>query len=104
LGAGRECLQFDQPKVHQLGATLGQHHVTGFQVAVDNAAAVPRIQRVGNIDCDAQSFVRRERFTFEASRQGLTLQILHYQEIHAILSTHVMKNTDVGGVADRIWP
>jgi hypothetical protein len=31
------ALQLDQPKVEELRAGLGQHHVAGFQIAVDRA-------------------------------------------------------------------
>src|SRR5208283_3654670 len=76
-----ERLQLGEAKIHQLGSALGQHDVAGLEIAMNDAAAVSFVERVGNFDSDAHGFVRSQRLAREPRGQGLALQILHDQEV-----------------------
>ncbi len=50
-----------QAEVEQLDARLRQHHVAGLQVAVDDAAPVRLVQRVGDLGADPKRLLERQR-------------------------------------------
>jgi hypothetical protein len=43
-------LRIGEPKVQQLRAGLGQHDVRGLEIAMDDAGAVRRVERFGDLD------------------------------------------------------
>jgi hypothetical protein len=92
------------PKIHQLGSALGQHHVAGLQVTVHDAAAVRLVERVGDFDSNAQSLVWRQRLARQARGQGFAFQVLHHQEVHAVLAADIVENADVGVLQARDGP
>jgi hypothetical protein len=48
-----------QSEVEQLGAGLGQHHVTWLEVAMDDAGAVRAVECVGDVAADLQQLGQR---------------------------------------------
>ena len=96
-GCRRFCLllQFREAEVEQLGATLGQHDVAGFQIAMRDALAVRLLQGVGDRNRHLQPFVERQRPTREPRRQRVAFQILHDQEVGLAFPSDVKERADV---------
>ena len=57
--------------------------------------AVGLVQRVRNLDGVVQYLIQRQRTFFQALRQRLAFEILHYQIIKAILLADVVKRADM---------
>ena len=54
-------LEFRQAEIEQLHAGLRDQDIGGLQVAVDDSFAVRHVERFGDLDGDAQSFLDRPR-------------------------------------------
>ena len=70
-------------------------NVGGLDVAVNDAFAVRRIERVGNFDRQVEHFVNAQRFRLYAAPQSLALQKLHGDEDSAVLLADVVDRADV---------
>ena len=57
----RRLARLRQAEVEQLRARLRQHDVAGLQIAVDDAAAVRLVERVGDLDRVCAAPVERQR-------------------------------------------
>jgi hypothetical protein len=92
-----------QTKVENLGAARGQHHVGGFQVAMNNAVSMRRVERVGDLGPDSKHLVDRQRAAQQAVRQRLTRKMFHHEEVDAVLRADVVERADVrvGEARDR---
>ena len=66
--------------------------------------AVGLVQRVRDLNGRLESLIERQRALPQAVGQRLALQVLHHQEVHAVLVPHVMEGADVGMVqaGDRL--
>jgi hypothetical protein len=92
------CDVFRKAEIQQLRARRRQHHVAWFQIAMDDALAVRVVERVGDLDGEAEHLFGRQRSPREAVIQCFALQILHDQELHALRLRRVGVRHD--GVAD----
>ncbi len=54
-------LELRQTEVEELDPALRQHHVAGLQVAMDDALPVRLVQRVGDLDAEAQELLGGKR-------------------------------------------
>ena len=99
--ASRGCLPtawragLRQPEIEQLRARLRQHDVAGLQVAMDDAFAMRLVERVRNLNPKLQRLVERQCALRQSLGQRLALQVLHDQEVDAVLTTDVVDVADV---------
>ena len=63
---------------------------------MDDALLMRALQRVRYLDGDLQQLLGRKRALLQPLVQGLALQVLHHQEVHARLVAHVVQRADVG--------
>ena len=76
-----------EPEVEHLDqAALGAHQVGALDVAMDDAARVRFVQRVGHLDPDLDHFAHRQRTLRDARRQQLAVDVLHDDEVGAARS------------------
>src|SRR5512145_2227803 len=70
---------------------------------MDEPRRMGRAERAGNLDGRAEGFVEAHGSLFEPRRQSLALQVLHDEEVDAILMTNVMQRAyvRVGQLRDR---
>ena len=93
--------QLRQTKVQELRTRLGQHDVAGLQITVRDSLAVRLVERVGDLDGVLQNLFERKRTFLEAFRQRLPFEMLHHQEISAVLAPDVVERANVGMVQAR---
>jgi hypothetical protein len=91
--AGEQDLR--QAEVEELHSGLRQHHVAGLQVPVHDPLPVRLVQRVGDLDPEAQRLLRRERAFQEPVRQRFSFQVLHDEVLDAVLIPDVVERADV---------
>jgi hypothetical protein len=89
------ALHFRQPKIQHLRSRLGQHDVARLQIAVHNTVAMGVVQCAGNLDGIAQCLIQRQGSFLQPLREVLTIQMLHHQEIDAILVADIIERTNV---------
>ena len=65
---------------------------------MDDALAVGLVQGVRDLDAVAQHLLGGERAPAQAIREGLALEVLHDQEVGAVLLADVEERADVGMV------
>ena len=86
-----DSVDFAESEVEQLDTVRRHHHISGFEIAVQDALAVRRCQRSANVDRELHRDVQRHR-----AGQRHAIQVYHDQEIHALMGPDVMERTDVG--------
>src|SRR5271167_2119410 len=89
---------FRQAEIHELRAILCQHDVSGLQIAMYDSARVGFRQRIGNLDGGLQRLLQRHWTTLQAIGHRLPFQMLHDQEVDAILRANVIQRANVGMV------
>ena len=99
IGAGLRHL--GEAEVEQLHARPGQHDVPGFEVAVHDAAAVRGIERSGDLGAEGEHLVDGQRPFPQPVGERLALEVLHDQEVDAVLVSHVEEGADVGVLEAR---
>src|SRR5271169_2642070 len=93
---GNRHFRLCQSEVHQLRARLGQHDVRRLQVAMDDALLMRLLQRLRDFRSDLQNLIKGQRTFRQALSQSLAFEILHHQEVGAILRADVVKRADIG--------
>ena len=84
-----------QAEVEQLRARSGEHDVAGLQIAMHDAGAMRRVERLGDLNRDGQRLVDRQRAAFEPGRQRLAVDQLHDEKRHALVLADVVERADV---------
>ena len=69
----------------------------GLDVAMDDAFAVRRVERVGNLDADVDDLVRPSAARRRGDREALALHELHHDERLALVLADVVDGADVRG-------
>ena len=88
-----------QPEIEDLDCSaLHQEKVGGLDVAVDDAGAVCRIERVGDLYPDVDGLMDPGRTVGQQIAQGLTLEQLHHQIRPALVLADVVNRADIGMV------
>lgn len=87
-----------KPEVEELGAGLGEHDVAGLQIAMHDALAMGLFQSVRDLDPVAERFLEWQGALAQSVGERLPFEVLHHQEVHARLSSDVVKRADVGMV------
>src|ERR1700687_2675589 len=85
-GAGGFAIhELRQTKVEDLRLTRGRdHHVAGFDVAMDDSAGVRGGQRVGDLNCDWKRAAQIEWPTVNQLAHVLSIDELHRDEVDAV--------------------
>jgi len=76
----------------------GDHQVGALDVAVDDAAPVRLLQRLGNLDADVDRFAEGELPAFELLRERFALDVLHDDEGMALVLADVVNGSNLGRV------
>jgi len=92
---GFGSLHFRETEVQELRAGLGEHDIAGFQIAMDHAVAVGGVESVGDLNGVVQRLIGRQPAFPQPLGEGFALQILHDEEIDAVLMADVVERTDV---------
>ena len=88
-----------QTEIENLGVpALGNENVGGLDVAMNNAFAVGRVERVGNLDGQTEQKVGFEGFSGDPMLERQPVQKLHNDEWLAILLSDFINGADVGMV------
>ena len=98
----RPCdLQFRKPEVEKFRAGLREHDVPGFQIPVHDTLSMRFIERVGHLNAVLQGLVERKRAFAQSIREGLSLDMLHDDEVDAVLVADIVKGAYVRMVQAR---
>ena len=100
-GLGQALLGVDGPGDPEVGdldlAVGGDQHVARLHVAVDHAVAVGEGQGGGHPGADAGDLTRRQRLgILEDGREGPAVDVLHDDEVRAVVLAPVEDGDDVG--------
>ena len=87
--------ELGETEVQELGPASRQHHVAGFQVAVNDVLLVERVERLRDLCGDDQRLIEGNRATFETLGKRLALEKLHDEKGHAVVLSNVVKRADV---------
>ena len=103
LSAGRGE-GFGQAEVEQLDARLRQHDVAGLQIAMDDSLPVRLVERVGDLDGEAQRLVERKPASAEPFGERLAFEQLHDEVFGLAVVADVVEGADVrvGELRDRL--
>ena len=93
--------ELGETEIEKLGSRGRQHDVAGLQVAVHHALAMRFVQRLGELDADAERLFERERAFFQSLGKRLALEQLHDDEVDTVLATDVVERADVRMVQAR---
>src|ERR1041385_3319951 len=104
-GTGTNCLgnrtrmqRLREPKIQDFGlaAACGHENVRRFDVAMNNAPGVSRIQGVGNLRAQFEHELYFEGLPKNAGGERLSLKQLHGDERLALVLAEVIYRADVG--------
>lgn len=99
LRTGRELCE---PEVEDLGvAALRDEDVGGLDIAMNDALAVRRVERVGDLHAQIADLTRRQRLGGDEMLERLPLQPLHDHEVPAVVGADVVDGADVRVVQRR---
>ena len=73
----------------------GYKDIGGLDISMHDALGMRRIQRVRDIDCEAQQEIEFEGTAADAMLQGLAFKVLHNDEGSPILLSDIVDGTDV---------
>ena len=91
-----------QAEVHHLDvALLGEHDVSGFQVAVNDTLLVSLFQRLGDLAGYFNRSLRQQGCSCELRPEGFARDALHYDPSSAIDLGYLVDLADVGMVKGR---
>jgi hypothetical protein len=79
-------------------ATRGHKEIRGLDIAVNDALAVRRIERVGDLDGERQCRVHVERLAADFVFQRDAVQKLHHDERAIVLLRNFVDRADIGMV------
>ena len=96
-----------EAEVEQPRAGPRQHDVAGLQVAMHDAGAMRRRQRLGDLHAELERLLDRQRAALQPLRQALAFEELHHQEQPGRAAAvgrqlaDVVERTDVGMLEAR---
>jgi hypothetical protein len=92
--ASRDYLR--QTKIEDFGvAQFGHKKICWIDVSMDDSLSVRCFERIGNLDCQLQHLVERERPPRNAVLQCFAVEELHGNELLAVLLSDVVNRADV---------
>jgi hypothetical protein len=86
---------FARPKSRSFAPRLGEHDVARLEIAMDHSLPVCPIEGVGDLSGVLEQQREWQRLTTHSLRKGLAFEVLHYQEVGAVLMADVVKGADV---------
>ncbi len=97
--------QFGQAKIQDLClATFGDHHVAGFDIAMNDAARVRRGQRVRHLNPDAQSAFQFQWPPVNQLAHVFSFDVLHRNEVQTFGFVEIEDRADVRMIERRREP
>jgi len=84
-----------EPEIQELGPRRREHDVAGFDVAVDDTLAMRLLEGIGDLDPVPQGILQRHRPLAQPLAEGLAVDELHDEIIHAVLVADVVQRTDI---------
>ena len=97
--ARQELREAEVEHLHQ--ATIGTNEIRGLDVAMDDAAAVRLVERVGHLDGGLDRFADWKRALRGPRRQHFSFHELHHDEVGPVELADVVGNGDIGGTEER---
>src|ERR1700675_4865047 len=99
IGGGRDL---GQAEIENLSVpALGDKNVCGFDVAMDDPFGVGRVQRIGNLNRQAEQNVGLEGLSGDPMLERQSIQKLHHDEGLTILLPDFIDRADIGMVEGR---
>src|SRR4051794_5373403 len=100
MNSGGACCffieQFGESEVEDFNlAARRDHHVAGFDIAMNDAARVCSTERIRSLQRDRQSTLERQRTTIHELPHVLAFDVLHGNEVNAIDLVEVEDGADV---------
>ena len=92
---------FARPKSHLHLTALVDEDVRGFDVAVDDALAVGRMQGIGDLDRNLEEGLGIQRAPRYPVLQRGAIQVLHHDEWLALVLSDLINRADVGMIRRR---
>src|SRR5205809_5352506 len=97
--------EFRQPEIQNLGlATLRHEDVCGFDVPVDDAPGVCRVQCVGDLNAEIEQHLGLQRPSCDEVLKGLPLQEFHYDKVLSLVLSDLMDSANIGMVQTGSCP
>ena len=94
-----------ETKVEKLRVTASGHEdVRRFDVAMNDVAAVRRVQRIGDLDRELERLVAGKRLAVDAFLQRLPFEPLHHDEGPALVLADFVNDADVRMIQRRRGP
>ena len=87
--------QLRETEVQHLRAKFGQHDIAGFEIPVNDAAAVSSIECVCDFVCRLQCLVEGQCTALQAIGQCLAIDVLHDEIVEPALAADIMQRADV---------
>ena len=87
-----------EAEVQQFGPRPGEHHVAGFEIAVDDTRTMRRVERCCDRNRDSQRLPERKG-TVAGSRQPIferfAIKVLHHEERRSLVAPDVEQRADI---------
>ena len=97
--------EFGQSEIEDLYlATVGNHHVAGFNIAMNDAARVCSRERIGDLNSYAEGAVQFQRPAITKLPHVAAFDVLHCDEVQSIVLIHVEDRADVRMIQSRGQP
>ena len=93
-----------QAEVEELHPAFVSMTLPGFRSRWTMPCAVGHVEGVGDLDAVAQDLVEGERALLEPVRERLALEVLHDQEVDAVVLADVVERADVRMGEGSRWP
>jgi hypothetical protein len=99
---GRFLRHFGKPEIQDLRvAPPADEHVRRFDVAMDDAVRVRRLDRVGDLGREVHDASLGQRPRLEQVLQRLPLEQFHHQEAASLVLAEVVDGADIGMIERR---
>ena len=85
-GRHDRCGTLREAEVEQLRSRLRQHHVRRLQIAMDDARAMGRVERVADVDRMAQGVGWRQRAAGQSLDERPAFEILEHEKTNRVIS------------------
>ena len=85
-------------------ASTGDKDVGWFDIAVNDALGMGRIQSISDVDAKIKQALRLKRASENYLLQRLAIQVLHHDERPSLVIADLVDGTDVGMVESRRRP
>src|SRR5262249_31931572 len=78
-----------------LRAARCQHHVGGFEIAMNDARAMGGIERVGDLDTEGQGLLQRQGASLQPCRERLAFEGFNDEKLHAPVDSNLEERAAV---------